>query len=416
MQSKITSLLHVLSYNSNDRLNIFLSLTLNKQALVLLRLSRTVKLQLLKKLSDEQLLPILESLDPNDATDVLQLLSSNRQKILVERLNETMKNYVSVLLQFDEKTAAGLMDVNYLLIHGEELFNDLLKKISVHEERTGRIPIVLVIDDEKLLGYIPSHKFIVARPQERADKYVKELPTIQHSAQFDEVLELIRENPHAKIVVLGENKTVLGVIYSDAVLGLLDEQKGSTLYTFAGLSSEETVFDSVKKKVKFRYKWLIVNLLTAFLASSVVHLFEGTISKNVLLAVYMPIIAGMGGNAGTQTLAVMVRSISSADLTLRMVVNAVKQEVGAGLINGILNGLIICVVVWFLNKDAIVAVTLAFGMVANLMVAAFFGTLVPIAMKKLGKDPASSATVFITTATDVFGFLAFLGLATILLR
>lgn len=208
----------------------------------------------------------------------------------------------------------------------------------------------------------------------------------------------------------------MGIIYSDDVLQLIEEKEAATLYDFAGVSSEEGVSDSSARKVKFRYKWLIINLATAFLASFVVSQFESTISEYVLLAVYMPIVAGMGGNAATQTLAVLVRGIALKQISLRTAFKTLKNEVGAGFINGLINGFLVAFVVLVKDHDVKIAIILALAMVINMIVAATFGTLVPLIMAKLRKDPATSATIFITTATDVLGFLAFLGLATIILK
>jgi magnesium transporter len=144
-------------------------------------------------------------------------------------------------------------------------------------------------------------------------------------------------------------------------------------------------------------------------------LFEHTLDKYVLLAIYMPIVAGMGGNAATQTLAVLVRGIALKQIELKTAFKTLKNEIGAGLANGLINGIIVAGVVILMNHDLKLALVLALAMVINLFVAAFFGTLVPLIMSKLGKDPAASATIFITTATDVLGFMAFLGLATIIL-
>jgi magnesium transporter len=154
---------------------------------------------------------------------------------------------------------------------------------------------------------------------------------------------------------------------------------------------------------------------TAFLASFVVSRFEDTLSAFVLLAVYMPIVAGMGGNAATQTLAVLVRGIALKQIELKTAWRTLRNELGASLVNGIINGLLVAAVVILVNHDYKIAAILAMAMVLNMLVAAFFGTLVPLLMSKLGKDPAASATIFITTATDVLGFLAFLGLATVVL-
>jgi magnesium transporter len=176
------------------------------------------------------------------------------------------------------------------------------------------------------------------------------------------------------------------------------------------------VLDGFQIKVKNRYKWLNINLFTVLLASLVVGLFDDLISEFVLLAVYMPIVAGMGGNAGTQTLAVMVRGISLGQISLKNAWNTLRNEMGAGLVNGLINGLIITLVIYFKDGDFRIGMILALALVINLLIAAFFGTLVPLFMKKIGKDPATSATIFITTATDVLGFLIFLSLATWILR
>jgi magnesium transporter len=267
----------------------------------------------------------------------------------------------------------------------------------------------------ELLGYLPGHELGFAYPKDKAKKYIHKIVTIPYSATQEEAVDLFRNYPHSKMAVLGETGQVLGIIYSDDVLRLLREKESSSLYDFAGVSDEESVLDGTKSKVKFRYKWLIINLGTAFLASFIVSLFDSTISKYVLLAVYMPIIAGMGGNAATQTMAVMVRGITLKQIDLNSPGYALKKEISAGAINGVINGVIVAVVVLAINRDPLIAFILAMAMVINLIVAGFFGTLIPLFMKKIGKDPASSATIFITTATDVLGFLVFLGLATLLL-
>jgi magnesium transporter len=308
------------------------------------------------------------------------------------------------------------MDVDYIQVNEDDSIAEVSKQFKVHEKRTGRLPTIIVLKSGgELSGYLPGHELGFAYPKDKARKYVRKITTIPYSAPQEEAAELFRNYPHSKMAVLGETGQVLGIIYSDDVLRLLREQESASLYNFAGVSKEESVLDGTVDKVKFRYKWLIINLGTAFLASFVVSLFDATISKYVLLAVYMPIIAGMGGNAATQTMAVMVRGIALRQIDLSSPLYALKKEVSAGLINGIINGIIVAAVVIIINRNVMIAFILALAMVINLIVASFFGTLIPLVMKKLGKDPASSATIFITTATDVLGFLAFLGLAKLLL-
>ena len=214
---------------------------------------------------------------------------------------------------------------------------------------------------------------------------------------------------------MDEVGSILGIIYSDDILKIIEKKSADNLYGFAGVSEEEDIYDSPLTKVKNRYKWLLINLVTAFLAAAVVSLFQDTISAFVLLAVYMPIVAGMGGNAGTQTLAVVVRGLALKEIELKTAKRAIINEVIAGAINGAINGILVALVAWLWNGSFMLGIIVFIAMIVNLIVAGLFGAVIPLALKAIGKDPASSATVFITTATDVCGFFVFLGLASILL-
>lgn len=414
-KNRISNLINELSFHPEKRVETFLSLEPADRAAVILRLSRLIKKDILSHIPEDDLVSLLEVVDPDDATDMLQLLGPHKRQKTLERLSQELRDMVSALLQFDPDTAAGLMTVDYIQTEITDDIAAVAKKFKLHERRTGRLPIILVMEDGRLAGYLPGHELGFVRPSERISKYIKRIPTIRHSASHDAVTEMFRSHPHNKLVVLDDNKNVLGIIYSDDVLKLMQEQESASLYDFAGVSAEENVSDSARRKVHFRYKWLIINLGTAFLAAFTVGAFEDTISKYVLLAVYMPIVAGMGGNAATQTLAVMVRGIAMKQINLKTAFATLKNEAGAGLINGLINGFLVAFIVIAKDHDAKVALILALAMVINLLVAAVFGTMVPLIMSKLRKDPASSATIFITTATDVLGFLAFLGLATLIL-
>jgi magnesium transporter len=415
-KSKLSGLVSQISFHPDQRIDIFLGLKPEDRAVLILMLSRPIKKDILAHLPDQERINLLEKVDPDDATDLLQLLGPRKREKTLERLSFDLKEDVSKLLRFDPETAAGLMNVDYIQVDVRDTIADVAKKFKLHEKRTGRLPVILATDNEHLVGFLPGHELGFVRASERIGKYVKRIPTIHYSASHDEVTELFRSHPHNKVAVLDDNDNVVGIIYSDDVLKLMQEQESASLYDFAGVSAEEGVADSAKRKVKFRYKWLIINLATAFLAAFTVSQFEETISKYVLLAVYMPIVAGMGGNAATQTLAVMVRGIALRQIDdIKTVLKTLKSEAGAGLINGLINGFLVAFVVLIKDHDAAIALILALAMVINLLVAGVFGTMVPLLMSRLHKDPAASATIFITTATDVLGFLAFLGLATVIL-
>lgn len=416
MKLSKSQLIHLLSFYPKKRKTLFLSLDEADRSKIILKLPGEVQKSLLKSLSDQDVISIVEHLDTDRIVGLLAKIPQKRRALITQTLSESIQSDIELLSQFDPQTAAGLVKTNYIQVELHYTMRTVARQIRTYENQTGRSPAILVSKNSELVGYLPSHVLGLSDPSEKIVPYVTNLPKINHAESQQKILNIFKKNPHAIVAVIGKNNNVLGIIYSDDVLDLLDEHKTASLYKFAGVHSGETVSDPVSAKVKARYKWLMINLATAFMAASVVGLFEETISKYVLLAVYMPIVAGMGGNAGTQTLAVMVRGITLRQIELGNSGVALRRELLAGLVNGLINGLIVAVVVLVFNQDVRLAAVLALAMVASLTVAGFFGTLVPLIMQKLGKDPAASATVFITTATDVFGFMAFLGLAKLILN
>ncbi|MEX2054154.1 MAG: magnesium transporter [Candidatus Colwellbacteria bacterium] len=407
--------IHEISFHPGKRLKLFREIPLKDKREVILQLSPRVQKSIIVRLNNKELVELLEFLDPDEATSIIRPLSKRKQASVIEELTEEIRNQVSLLLKSDPNTAAGLMSLDYIQVGGNDSVTEVIKQLKVHEKRTGRLPLIIVMEGSRVSGHIPGHVLGFADPDDKAKKYAHAIQTIKASAEHRDVINLFREHPHDRLIVLGNGGNVLGVIYSDDVLRILRDRESITLYEFAGVSNQEQILDPAWVKVRFRYKWLIINLATSFLAAFTVGLFDETISKYVLLAVYMPIIAGMGGNAATQTLAVLVRGISLGQVKLSNAWGALRNEILSGLINGLINGLLVGGVILLLGQDPRLALVLAIAMVANMVIAAFFGTLIPLIMQKLGKDPASSATIFITTATDVLGFLVFLGLASAVL-
>jgi magnesium transporter len=419
LTKKIPSLnpvaLSELLFNKDRRVAIFLELPFEKRLELLGTITPHVKRDILVHIPEADLVTILEAVDPDDATDILQLLTKHRREKVLGLLSQEVKKSLSTLLEFDADTAAGLMTLDYIQADVTENVSSVAKKFKQHEKATGRPPAILVMKDGHLAGFLPGHELGFAARHELIGKYVKKMPSISYAATHDEVMDMFRNHPHGKVAVINDHNAVLGIIYSDDILKLIQDNEASSLYDFAGIRQEESVTDSIRRKVQNRYRWLIINLGTAFLAAFTVGLFEDTLDQFVLLAIYMPIVAGMGGNAATQTLAVQVRGIALNQIELKTAWNTLRNELGAGFINGLINGALVAAVVIVLNRDFKIAFILAIAMIINLLVAALFGTIVPLIMQKLGKDPAASATIFITTATDVLGFMAFLGLATIIL-
>ncbi len=402
-------------FRKDSRKQLFLDLPEDKRVDLLRSVTVAVKKDILQHIPEADIVSILQTVDPDEATDMLQLITKAKREKVLALLSQELKDSLSTLLAFDPETAAGLMTLDYIQADVSDNIESVAKKFMHHEKLTGRPPVILILNEGKLTGFLPGHMLGLATKSELIGKYSKKMYSISYAAKHREVIDLFQAHPHSKVAVLNDSNEVVGIIYSDDVLQTIQDNQASSLYKFAGIRQEESVTDSAKSKVKNRYRWLIINLGTAFLAAFTVSLFEDTLSKFVILAIYMPIVAGMGGNAATQTLAVQVRGISLRQIELKNAWNTLKSELGAGFINGLINGLIVATVVIVVNRDVKVAIVLGLAMIINLQVAAFFGTMVPLIMKKLGKDPATSATIFITTATDILGFMAFLGLATVVL-
>lgn len=415
MKKKEEPIYKILS-SPKERVSIFRDIPVNKQGFILLNLSKHIRQEIIDSLTDKELTASLNYLDPDEATDILQILKDKRRKKILRKMSRAIREKVEFLLRFNPQTAAGIMNLDYVEVNKNALFEQIAKIIQKHEKTTGKVPAILIVNEDGfLIGELPAHTLAIAKRKEKIAKYIKKIPKVKYNRDENEVISTFKKHPHNKIAVLDEDDSIIGIIYSDDILKLIAKQTTNHLSDFAGVSKEEDVLDSAIVKVKNRYKWLIINLATAFLAASIVGLFQNTISAFVLLAVYMPIVAGMGGNAGTQTLAVVVRGLALKEIKLKTAKRVIINEVLAGAINGIINGILVAAVAILWNKNPLLGLVIGISMVINLIVAGFFGTIIPLIMKRLGKDPASSATIFITTATDVLGFFVFLGLASLML-
>ena len=393
----------------------FRKLKPNEQGIVLLSLSPLLQENILSKLSNKEIINFLHYLDFDDITDILQKIPEKRRQEILHYLDEEARKKVEFLLSFDPDSAAGIMNIDYIEVSRYAKFSEVISRVKRHEDKTGKFPTILVVEDGYLVGELPGHELALHSPNKSITFWVVPLPAIKYNEGIEKVLEIFKDNKHEKAVVLNDDYSVLGIIYSHDVLKILSNRSAHTLSNFAGVSDEEDILDNVNLKVEHRYRWLIINLGTAFLAAAVVGLFQDTISKWVLLAVYMPIVAGMGGNAATQTLAVMVRGMTLNEVNRHTAKKIILREAIAGAINGIINGIIVALVAIIFDHSPLLGLITALAMIINLIIAGIAGAIIPMIMKKLGKDPASSATIFITTATDVCGFFSFLGLATLFL-
>jgi magnesium transporter len=405
-----------LTYRPEERMAIFRSLSVLEQSVAFLELSPHIQQVILRQLHIHEIVEMLDSMDMMQVEHVLSRITNVKyRRRIVKQLKEEVREKVDYFLRFHPQATLSLINFNYLYLPGQLSIGEAANIIDEHYEETGKYPEILIHEKGRLVGEVPFAALVRERNTTQLRKFVQPLSTISYKADIAQLVSIISDTKSKKIVMLDHDESVLGIIYADSVKPLFQQLPAENLYDFAGVSESESAHDGIWSKVKHRYLWLIINLGTGFLAASVVNLFEGTLEKLVILAVYMPIIAGMGGNAATQTLAVMVRGIAVGEVSLRNSFRPILNEIGAGFINGLINGALVAFVVAAWDKNLLLGLVLALSMVINLVIAGLFGAFIPILMKAMGKDPATSATILITTATDVFGFLAFLGLATIIL-
>lgn len=407
---------HAITYHSARRLDLFRELLVPQQATIFNHLSPHVKKSILDDLKNAELVNLLDQMDMQDAENTLMLIKDQkRRKKIITQVKSELKEKAEYFLRFHPKAAISLLNFNYLLLSSDTTIGKAADAIDEHHRELGRFPEILVHEDGELVGEVSLSTLVRESNRKALKSFVVPVRSVTYQAEIKEIITLFNSARRSKVAVLDRDGSVIGIIYSDDALALFGNKPAESLYDFAGVADTERSFDSIGSKVKNRYKWLIINLGTAFLAAAVVGLFEETLSQLVVLAIYMPIVAGMGGNAATQTLAVIVRGIAVGEITLKSGFPTIFKEAGAGLANGVITGVIVAIVATLWNGDPLLGLVLAVAMVFNLVVAGFFGAFIPLAMKAMGKDPATSATIFITTATDVFGFFVFLGLATIVL-
>lgn len=395
-----------------------------EQAFDLRMKSQEMILEKLEKMTDKSVVEFLEFMDLDEAMGLICILPQSRRNRIVTRFNKSLEKKSDILHDVEMTLVEHLMDFNYIEVDLEDSVDVLVGKVRTHEQRVGRFPTILVMRKGLILGSIPGHFLSLVEDQSVnvgsvAMEYLRNIPTIDYRMKKKAIVDKFKKGDRVseKAVVIDNKKRVIGVLYVDALMSLLEAKAAEALYDFAGVDDEERAEDNFRKKFRLRYKWLLINLGTTFLAAGVVTALGGVLSREVLLAAFIPVVSGMGGNAATQTLAVMVRTLSTEgvdNISKSKLFNIWKNEAIAGGMNGLLTGGLVACIAGIFHNNFRLGFVVGTAVFLNLFVSAFFGTIVPYLMKKAGKDPATSATIFITTATDVFGFIAFLGLANLL--
>lgn len=406
-------LLRTLTYKPEERIATLRSLSLPERSATFGALSPYVQQSVLKQLRIHEIVDILDHFDLQHSQRILaRVKSAKKREEIVKRLKGDVKEKMEFFLRFHPKATLSLINFNYLFLPADTTVGKAAEYIEEHYSDTGRYPEILVHEEGELIGEIPFSSLVKERNTNALKRFVRPLPTITYQADVEEIVGVLTSTDSVKVVVLDHDTSVLGIIYADAVRSLFGNLPAESLYEFAGVDNSERPFDSVQRKVSNRYKWLILNLGTSFLAGAVVLAFQDTLDILTILAIYIPIVAGMGGNAATQTFAVMVRGLTLGTISLQTAWPAIVKEGMAGVINGVIIGAIVTLISVIWSGGLTLGLVVGAALIGAHFIAALAGAFIPLLMKHLGHDPAATSTIFITTATDVCGLFFLLGLAT----
>jgi magnesium transporter len=373
--------------------------------------------ELLFQLHPDKRTEIVEELDYDDATDIISQLEEHEQKEILEDLSEDDASHIRNLMRYDEDTAGGLMNTEFIRIQLHLKKKDAIDEIIRQSEEIEEFYTIFVVDEHNVFQGIVSLKDIIkAKGNVEITSLVKsDVAWVSPDTDQEEVARLISQYNITSIPVLDNQMKLLGRVTFDDVIDVLEDENTEDILKISGVSEDEELSGNWVEAVKSRLPWLIINLGTAFLASAVVRHFEPTIAKIAVLSAYMTIIAGMGGNAATQALAVTVRRISLYDLTDNQAYRTVLKEFTVGLINGAVTGLIVFFFALVFDANPLLGLVIFLAMTGNLVIAGVTGAGIPLILKRVGIDPAIASSIIITTFTDVFGFLLLLGMASKLL-
>lgn len=380
---------------------------------VLSELDSDVRDDVLASLATQAIAEAVQKLDTDDAVYVLEDLDAERQREVLAKLPEAERAAVELNLQYPDYTAGRLMQREVVVVPPYWTVGQTIDYLRETEELPSEFFEIFVVDPgAKLLGSVPVSRLVRTKRPVRVTAIMdEELTVVPATMDQEEVAHLFERYHLVSAPVVDASERLVGMITVDDIVDVIQEEVTEDILALGGVRDEEGMTANVIATTRNRFSWLFINLLTAILASLVIGIFGATIEEVVALAILMPIVASMGGNAGTQTLTVAVRALATRELTPANAARIVWREALVGGLNGIIFALIMGVVaaLWFGRTD--IGVVIAVAMVVNLICAGLAGILVPLGLQRAGIDPAVSSTVFVTTVTDVVGFFVFLGLA-----
>jgi magnesium transporter len=384
---------------------------------VLIEVSEAVREDIIREMDQRELVAAARTLDVDEIADLIPDLSDEAIAEILFVMDKQDRQRLDAVLSYGEDTAGGLMNVDTVTVRENLTLEVVLRYLRQRGELPEHTNRLFVVDrSDRLLGALSVSRLLTSNPARRVSEVMqRDLIVFPAQTPDTEVADAFERYNLVTAPVVDEQNRLLGRITVDDVVDVIREEADRTVLARAGLSEDEDVFAPALRTSRRRSVWLGVNLFTAIIAASVVGLFEDTIEKVVALAVMMPVVAGMGGNAGTQTLTTVVRALALGIVTEANARRVLVKELAVGAMNGLVFALAVAVVTVLWHKSLSLGIVIAVAMLINLAIAALAGVVIPIVVRRLGVDPAIASGVILTTVTDVVGFFAFLGLATIFL-
>lgn len=385
---------------------------------ILAEMDAEASADIVSEMREWRALKILEEVEPDDAADIISELEEPDRVRLLSKLEPETASKVRALLKYDPDTAGGVMTPDFISVPDSFTVDQAIERVRSMRDTVRHSSYIYVVDAKrKLVGVFSMRALILAEPGSLISSIMEtDLKGVcspqedrEHIARYMSELNLY------DLPVVDEKGRMLGIVEHDDIIDIIQEEATEDFQKLVGAGPDEAIHDPISYSLRKRGPWLLVNLITGFMAAGVISAFQSQIESITVLAVLMPLVASLGGNTGAQTLAVAIRSIAMGDIETFDDLNVCFKEGLKGVINGIVVGLVTCGVIYFFTHDLKLSLVILLAMTLNMGVGGLFGAFIPLMLKRLGLDPAQSSSIFLTGTTDVCGFFIFLSLATWLL-
>src|SRR3954471_981634 len=365
----------------------------------------------------EEIAKLAQEIPSDDAAALIDYLPEELSAAVLDLMRPKESGVVENLLEYAEQTAGRIMNPHVFSLNEDMTVGEAITELQTNRDVEMVFYLYVVDERNHLVGVVSLRRLLLGAPETPLKRIMTaDLISARVDMDQEEVARQVASYNLLAIPVVDEENKLVGIITVDDVIDVIKDEATEDIYRLAGVAGDDRVFSTVGESLRKRVPWLEFNLFTAFLAASVVALFEGKIKAVPAMAIFMPVVAGMGGNAATQTLTVIVRGIALGELTWANTRKALFKEAVVGIGNGLALGLLAAAVAWMMKGNPWLGAILGAAMIINMFVAATAGTLIPLGLKALKVDPALASSVFITTLTDVFGFASWLGLCTLFIK